>query len=125
MVEIIFWAIAYSLSTAFSIALLGSRELIGGNLLNAKVALALITSWQFIVAMILAIFSRFFFIMINNVTLKIPSLAPSATTITAFITVISFIFIIVINYYVLHERLTANQIVGTAIILVGIIVLLK
>jgi drug/metabolite transporter (DMT)-like permease len=125
MIGIILWTIIFSLSTAFSIALLGSRELIGGNLLNLKTALGLITSWQFILAMSLAIFSRFSFIIINNFVLKVPSLAPAATTITALVTVISFIFIIIINYFLLHERLPATQLLGAGIIIVGIIVLLK
>jgi drug/metabolite transporter (DMT)-like permease len=125
MIGIILWTIIFSLSTAFSIALLGSRNLIGGNLLDPRIVLNLIVSWQFILAMGLAVFSRFSFIIINNLILKMPSLASAATTITALITIVSFIFIIVCNYFLLHERLSTHQLVGAGIIFIGIIVLLK
>jgi drug/metabolite transporter (DMT)-like permease len=125
MFGIAIWTIVYSLSTAISITLLGSRDLIGGNLANIKTILNLVISWQFILAMILAIFSRFSFIVLNNLILKVPSLAASATTITALITVISFIFIIASNYLILHERLAPHQLLGAGVIFIGIIVLLK
>jgi drug/metabolite transporter (DMT)-like permease len=125
MFGIAIWTIVYSLSTAISITLLGSRDLIGGNLANIKTILNLVISWQFILAMILAIFSRFSFIVLNNLILKVPSLAASATTITALITVISFVFIIASNYLILQERLAPHQLLGAGVIFIGIIVLLK
>lgn len=125
MLGIAFWTIIFSLSTAISIALLGSRSLIGGNLFDSKVIFHLITSWQFILAMLLAILSRLSFIFLNNNILRIPSLAAATTTISALITVISFIFIIIINYFFLNERLSTTQLVGAGIIFIGIVVLLK
>jgi drug/metabolite transporter (DMT)-like permease len=125
MIGIILWTIIFSLSSAISIVLLGSRELIGGNLFDPKVAFGLILSWQFILAMSLAVFSRFSFIIINNLILKIPSLAPAATTITAFISAMSFIVIMLCNYFFLHERLSTNQLLGAGIIIIGIIVLIR
>ena len=125
MISITVWAIIFSICTSASIALLGSRNLIGGNLFNVNTLLHLVTSWQFISAMFLALMSRLSFMILNNQVLKIPSLSNSATTIAALITVVSFIFIIICNYLFLHERLSSQQLVGAGIIFIGLIVLLK
>ena len=87
--------------------------------------LHLIFHWKFIFAMTLAIGSRISFIIINNSLLKIPSLANNSTTITVFVTAISYIAIIIANYIFLKERISLQQGTGAIIILVGIWIMLK
>jgi len=125
MTTIIIWTIVYSLSTALSITLLGQRDLISGNLLNLSNFMRLLFHWKFILSMMFAIISRLSFIMTNNAILKIPRLANASTTITAFITILSFFFIILANYIFLKERFNLTQVIGGIIILVGVMVILK
>ncbi len=122
---VFFWAMVFSLSTAISITLLGDRGLISGNLLEYKNFVRLVFHYKFILAVVFALFARFSFIFINNSLLKVERLSESATTITAFICTISFIFIVITNYIFLHERLNAQQVLGSLVILSGIWILLK
>jgi len=121
MAQVILFTILFNLATSFSIALTGSRSLISGNL--QQNLLKILLDWRFIVAMVLAVASRFLFIVINNRLLKIPSLAQNSTTITVFITASSYIFIILINFLMLQERITAQQLIGSVIIVAGIVVM--
>jgi drug/metabolite transporter (DMT)-like permease len=125
MTHVFFWTIVFSLSTAVSIALLGDRSLISGNLFEMKNFVRLITHYKFILAVIFAVFARFSFIFINNSLLKVERLAGSSTTITAFVCSISFIFVVIANYIYLHERLNVQQGVGSLLILAGVWMLLK
>jgi drug/metabolite transporter (DMT)-like permease len=125
MKDIILWTVVFSISTAISIVLLGNRALISGNLLTVKRIVELIFSWQFILAMIFALFSRFSFILLNNAVLKVPELAQNSTTVTTFATAVSFIFVAAANYIFLQERLTLTQILGASIIIFGLIVMLN
>lgn len=77
------------------------------------------------VAMLFAVFSRLSFIMINNSLLKIPRLATASTSITTFATLISLVFVLLANYYFLNEKLSTQQIIGAAIILAGIVLMMK
>ncbi len=122
---IIFWTLVYCLSTAFSIVLLGDRNLISGNLLSIDAILKLLFNWKFISAMALAIFSRISFIFLNNSFLKVPRLAAISTTLTTFATVISLIFIVLANYFFLQEKLNTQQLIGGIIILIGISIMMK
>lgn len=121
MIQVLIFTLLFNLATSFSIALTGNRSLISGNL--EQNFLKVIFDWRFILAMVLAVASRFLFIIINNRLLKIPSLAPNSTTITVFITASSYIFIILVNYLLLQERITTQQLIGSAIIIGGIVVL--
>jgi drug/metabolite transporter (DMT)-like permease len=121
MIQVFLLALLFNVATAFSIVLTGDRALISGNLL--KNFWGILFSWKFILAMVLAILSRFLFIIINNQLLKIPTLAPSSTTITVFITATSYIFIVATNLLILHERISGLQYLGIGLILVGVVVL--
>ena len=121
MIQVLIFTLLYNLVTSFSIALTGNRSLISGNLQDNL--LKVLLDWKFIVAMVLAVASRFLFIVINNRLLKIPSLAQNSTTITVFITASSYIFIILINYLILQERITPQQLAGSLIIIAGIVVM--
>jgi len=118
--SVIFWTLVFSLTTAASIALLGTRSLISGDLFRLDNFLKLIFNWRFILSMILALTARFSFILINNSLLKIPPLAQNSTTITAFATTISFVFIIIANYFFLNEKINLTQGIGAFVILIGI-----
>lgn len=122
---VFFWALIFAVSTSVSIALLGDRNLISGNLFKLKNFFNLVFHWKFIVSMFLALGARASFIMINNTLLSIPRLAQNSTTITAFITAISFVFIIIVNAIMLHERISFSQGAGAFCIMLGIWLMLK
>jgi drug/metabolite transporter (DMT)-like permease len=122
MVQVILLTLLFDLATGFSIVLTGDRSMISGNLFNHFFQILL--NWKFILAMILAVGSRLFFILINNQLLKIPTLAKNSTTITVFITASSYIFIILLNYFFLNERITLQQIIGSIIVVAGVIVIM-
>jgi len=122
---IIFWTLVYCFSTAFSIVLMGDRNLISGNLLNPDAIIKLLFNWKFILAMALAIFSRISFILLNNSFLKVPRLAAISTTLTTFVTLISIIFIVIANSFFLHEKLNTQQILGGIIMLIGVSLMIK
>lgn len=117
--------IVYCLATAFSIVLLGERNLISGNLFQFKNIVSLILNWRFMLSMSLAILSRISFILINSTLLKIPYLADIATTLSVMITLISIIFILIANHYFLKESLNIKQAIGAFIVLMGIFIMLN
>jgi len=119
-------AIGYCVATSLSIVLLGDKKLIGGNnLYSAGGIFALLTNWKFIVSMMLAVLSRLTFILINGALLKIPSAAGAATTISAFITLLSLVFIIAVNHFFLGESLNLRQGLGAFVILAGVFIMLS
>ncbi len=122
---IIFWILIYCFSSAFSIVLLGDRSLISGNLLKSSTLLNLLLNWKFILAMSLAIIARISFLLVNNNLLKIPKLAAISTTLTTFITLLSLMFIVIMNYFFLNERLNIQQGIGAVIILIGVAIMIK
>jgi drug/metabolite transporter (DMT)-like permease len=115
----------YSIATAGSITLLGQRDLISGNLFSFEKIIALLINWKFIFSMLLALMARVSFIMTNNSLLKIPRLAANSTTITAFVTLIGLVLIVVFNYIFLKEKLNLNQAIGAFLIMFGIFMMLK
>ena len=122
--QIIILVLLFGVFTGASIALTGDRSLISGNA-SLNNLIKIVFDWRFIWSMILALGSRFTFIFINNRLLSIPSLAKNSTTITTFITAISYLFIIAANYVFLKERITNFQILGATLIIGGIIFMLK
>jgi drug/metabolite transporter (DMT)-like permease len=78
---------------------------------------------RFIATMVLAVCARICFIFLNNAVLKIPSLKEGATTISAFVSAFSFVFIVLTNMLFLKERINFRQGVGAFVIIVGIIIL--
>lgn len=119
------WLIIYCISNTVSITLVGDRSLISGNIFTVSGMFQLVTDWRFIIAMFFALFARISFIMINNSLLKVPRLAGASTSITTLATLISLIFILVANYYYLNERLSVQQMVGAAVMFVGITLMVK
>jgi len=121
MIQVIVISLLYNLVTALSIAFTGDRAIVSGDILTN--IWHILFNWKFILAMFLSILSRFLFIALNNQLLKISSFAGSSTTITAFITASSYIFIILFNYLLLHEQLTLQQFIGSAVVVAGILII--
>jgi len=95
------FTLLFSLATAVSTTLLGDRSLLSGTMFSTEWVLRILFHWKFWLAM-----------------------APAATTVTAFITCISFIFLILSNVVFLHEQLTPRQVTGSLTILAGIAVIM-
>lgn len=125
MSYVIIYTILFSLVTVISILLTGSRTFITGSNMNLMGIIRLLLDWHFILGAGFAFLARVFFILINNSLLKMPDLAGSSTTITAFITSIAMVFVILANYYFLGERLNVTQGVGAFIILIGIFMITR
>jgi drug/metabolite transporter (DMT)-like permease len=122
MIQVILLALLFNLATAFSIALTGDRGIISGNM--AAHFWQILFNWKFILAMVLAVASRLLFMLINNQLLKIPSLAQNSTTITVFLTASSYIFIVLVNFLILNEHLTLQQIIGSVVVIAGIFIIM-
>jgi drug/metabolite transporter (DMT)-like permease len=125
MFPIIFWTIIFSISGASVAVLLGDRGLLAGNLLNFGKLLSIVFHWKFILAIFLSFIARYSFMLINSSLLKIPELAGNSTTITAFITSVSAIFLILANYFFLGEKINFQQGIGAFIIMFGVWIMLK
>jgi drug/metabolite transporter (DMT)-like permease len=124
MLQIIILTLAFSITSAVSIVLIGGRGIIGVDM-NVVNILKIVFSWQFILGACFAFLSRLLFLMINSAVYKIPEMSISSTTITMFITSIATIFVIAANYYFLGERLNFSQGVGAAIIFAGTLVIMR
>ncbi|MBT1072571.1 hypothetical protein [Pelotalea chapellei] len=122
---LLFWVVSYSLAMAFSIALLGDRSLISGNLLSFQAITRIIFHWKFALSMCMALFARVAFIMVNNSLLSIPRLATNSTTVTAFILVIAYVAVVIVNNIFLNESLSVSQCFGASMIIVGLLVMLS
>ena len=125
MFLVIFWVLTFCVTNAISIALLGDRSLISGNMLHIDNIIKLIFNWKFILSMIFAVLTRLSFIMINNALLKIPRLANASTSIAAFATLLSLVFILLANYYFLDEKLNLQQALGAFIVLLGVGIMVR
>lgn len=125
MFSIVIYTIIFSIVTVISILLTGSRSFISGEEMTFVKIIKLLLDWHFILGAGFAFLARLTFIMINNSLLKIPDLAGSSTTITAFITSVAMIFVIIANYLFLGERISVTQGVGAFLILIGIFIIVK
>lgn len=119
---VVFWSILFSIASVASIVLLGSRDLIAGQLTLDRLV-RLLFDWRFIVGAGIGLIGRMFFIMTNNALLKIPALSQSSTTITALISSAAVVFVVIANHFFLNERLNALQGAGAFFVLLGIFML--
>jgi drug/metabolite transporter (DMT)-like permease len=122
MTEVIIWTVLFTIATVVSIVLMGSRTIVAGNIDLPRMA-AILVDWHFVVGVAFAFFSRICFLLVNNSLLRVPGLDAGATTITAFITSIALVGVVAANHVFLGERLTPLQLVGAAVIMVGIILM--
>ena len=120
MAYVILWTVVFSISNALSIVFLGDRTLISGNLFAVKSVLNLVFHWKFVASMTMALVSRASFILINNALLKVPRLASGSTTIAAFITLVSIVVVVAVNWVFLKERMEITQILGAVLIMAGV-----
>jgi drug/metabolite transporter (DMT)-like permease len=125
MFLVIFWVLTFCVTNAISIVLLGDRSLISGNMLHIENIIKLIFNWKFILSMVFAVLTRLSFIMINNSMLKIPRLANASTSIAAFATLLSLVFILLANYYFLDEKLNMQQAIGAFVVLLGVTIMVR
>ena len=115
----------FSLATAASTTLLGDRGLLAGNMLSVDWAWRLLLHWKLWLSIGLAILARISFVGINHFALKIPALASAATTVTAFITCIAFIFLVGANVLFLNEKVSLTQLCGIGLIMTGVFVMVR
>ena len=123
MGTIIFLSLLFSLVTASSIVLLGSREFVEQQMSLSRL-FHILFHWKFILGAILAFCARLLFVVTNSAIDKIDHLSNSSTTITSLINVSAIVFIVLFNYYFLHERLNLTQGIGSILVLFGIFILL-
>lgn len=123
MIQIAAWVLVYCVAASASIVLLGDRALLSGDISSLRGVIALLVSWKFILAMALALVARLAFTMVNRGLLAVPEFAPSATSITAFVTAISYVAIVAASAVFLGERLTLQQGAGALLVVAGIAVL--
>jgi len=119
MALIAFWVLVYDAVVAASIIFLGSPSTLLGHI-NIKSLLSLLLDWRFMLGAILAVGARFIFVVINNLASKHPSLAHAHLTITAIASITSVVVIVLANHFLLGDQLRPLQILGIAIVLVGI-----
>ena len=125
ILKLLFWIVSYSLAMAFSIALLGDRAILSGNLFFFIGVIKIIFHWKFALSMCMALFARVAFVMVNNSLLFIPHLAANSTTVTAFILVIAYVAVVIVNGIFLNESLSLLQYFGASMIIVGLLVMLS
>jgi len=124
MTSVFLLTIAFCITTVISILLLGSRAIIGGDMTLINI-IKILFSWQFILGAIFAFGSRMIFMLINSAIYKMPALSNSSTTVTTLITTVSLIFVIIANYFFLHEKISLTQGVGAIVIIFGIFLITK
>jgi drug/metabolite transporter (DMT)-like permease len=122
MAEVALWTVAFTVVTAISILLTGSRALIGGTI-DLPRMVQILFDWHFILGAGFAFLARLCFVMVNNSVLRVPGLENAATTITAFITSVALVAVVIANMLFLGERLTLQQSLGGVVIVVGIIIM--
>src|SRR6185503_11147947 len=105
MLSVVIYAVLFSVATVVSILLLGSREIIGGVITPIRMV-QIIFTWQFILGAFMALIARLLFMLINNALYRRPEFSDSSTTITALITTVALVFVIIANYYFLNEQIT-------------------
>lgn len=120
-----FWTLMFCICNATSIFLLGEKSLIKGSLNNWESFFKIIFHWKFTASMFFAVVARASFIMINNSLLRDDKFANSSTTVTSFISILSLVFIVIANYFFLGELLNMKQVIGAAILLIGLYVMLN
>jgi drug/metabolite transporter (DMT)-like permease len=122
MLDVILWTALFTVATVVSILLTGSRALVGGQI-DASRLVAILIDWHFILGAGFAFVARLCFVMVNNSLLKVPELANASTTITAFITSVALVFVVIANALFLDERMSPQQLIGAAVIVLGIIIM--
>lgn len=121
MLVVFLWMAIYAVVVAASIIFIG-RPL---EHLNLKSLFSLLFDWRFLLGAVLALGARFIFVIINNLVSKIPSLNKAHLTVAALATMGSVVAIILANAIFLNQHLRGIQMVGAAVIMLGIFLVFR
>lgn len=110
----------YSAVTALSIYYLGHLRLFVDKL-NLNNLFIAVFNFPFWLGLFFALLARLTFIVINSQLSTSPTTHNANTTITFVVTLSSVIAVVVLNFVLLHEKLTLNQIIGATIVVLGIV----
>lgn len=124
MAAIILWTLIYDLTVAASILLLGNPSTILGHI-TLKSLLFLFLDWRFMLGAFLAVGARFMFVIINNLASKHDNLAGAHLSLTAIASMTSIIMVLIVNHFVLGDHFKALQLVGIAIVLIGLFLIFR
>jgi drug/metabolite transporter (DMT)-like permease len=116
--------ILYSVFVALSVYFLGALRLFVDNI-NVKNLQAIFLNFSFWFGIFFALLARLTFVIINSQLSKLQITKNANTTITFIITLSSVIAVVTLNYFFLKDRLTTTQIIGSVVILVGILLMFK
>ncbi|HEY4694601.1 MAG TPA: hypothetical protein VIH52_01395 [Candidatus Nanoarchaeia archaeon] len=116
--------ILYGIFVGVSIFTLGNLRLFHDKI-NFQSLSSVFFSLPFWVGLFFALLARVTFIIINSQLSRSNLTGNASTSLTFIITLSSLIAVIILNYFVLGEKLTASQLVGTGIIVLGILMLLR
>lgn len=114
--------VVYAIVVAASIIFIGKP--IQGTV-TVKSLLFLLVDWRFLLGGFLALGARFIFVIINNLASAQPALQNAHLTVAALATQGSIIAIILANMVFLDEQLRPIQLLGAAIILIGVFLVFK
>jgi drug/metabolite transporter (DMT)-like permease len=119
MLPIAAWTLVYGVVVAASIIFIGSPSKTLGSL-NLNTLFSLLLDWRFLFGCTLALGARFIFVIINNLASKHSELSNAHLSIAALATTLSIVFVLFANYIFLNEHLGITQIIGAAVIVLGI-----
>jgi len=114
----------YSILVALSIYLLGNLRLFL-DAINFKSLLSLFLNFQFWIGLVFALFARVVFVVINSQLSKLAISQNATTTITFIVTLSSVIAVVIFNYFLLQEKLTLNQLIGSIVIVGGVLLMFR
>jgi drug/metabolite transporter (DMT)-like permease len=124
MLNLSFLILVYAILVALSIYLLGSLRLFL-DAINFKSILNLFLNFQFWLGLVFALFARVVFVVINSQLSKLTVSQNATTTITFIVTLSSVIAVVVFNYFLLQEKLTLNQLIGSIVIVGGVLLMFR
>jgi drug/metabolite transporter (DMT)-like permease len=124
MLNLSFLILVYAILVALSIYLLGSLRLFL-DAINFKSVLSLFLNFQFWLGLVFALFARVVFVVINSQLSKLAVSQNATTTITFIVTLSSVIAVVVFNYFLLQEKLTINQLIGSIVIVGGVLLMFR
>jgi len=124
MLNLSFLILIYAILVALSIYLLGSLRLFL-DAINFKSVLSLFLNFQFWLGLVFALFARVVFVVINSQLSKLTITQNATTTITFIVTLSSVIAVVFFNYFLLQEKLTLNQLIGSIVIVGGVLLMFR
>ena len=124
MLSLFFLILIYSILVALSIYSLSSLKLFL-EAINVKNVLNLFLNLPFWLGLFFALGARIVFVIINSQLSELDITQNANTTITFIVTLSSVVAVVVLNYFLLQEKLTFNQLIGAIIIVGGILLMFR